>query len=433
MTNRRLLRASLLAVLPLVAILGACSEDLESGGACPALCPGQQLEILDAVIDPAIDLDTTLTGYPLRGQERRLLLAQRMDSLDVRAIVRFDTLIRGFRAPGVDTIEAVAMVDSATLDIRIRRTAVPLPATFFIDAYDVDDSTLADSMPETLEPLFVPERLIGSIRIDTAGFKDTSLVRIPIDTMHLLDVIEDPTRRMRIGLRIRATGSAELRVLPVDSGGNGPRLRYRVHPDTSVSAANVAPSSVTPTVPLFQNFSYINYSLIVSAPRLTAPERFTVGGLPGRRSYLRFELPRWLTDSSTVLRAQLELVQDPIRGLDDTVTFAVVGQMGIAGHAVTDLRRAAHLLAPVGAFVRDSIRLAPGDSGLRAIEINGLISNWRTVDGVRALPNVLVLTSDKEGQSALAARFFGLGAAPELRPRLRVSYLPSSSFTFGQP
>jgi hypothetical protein len=433
MNNRRLLRAPLLLALPLAFIIGACSEDLESGGACPALCPGQQLEIVDTLLDPAVEFDTTVSGMPLRGFEPTLLLARRQDTLDVRAIIRFDTIIRGFKPTGVDTVEAVTMVDSATLDIRIRRTPLPLPETFFIDAYDVADSTVPDSMPETLIPLFAPERLLGTLRIDSAGFQDTALVRIPIDTAQLLDVIEDPTRVMRIGLRIRALGSVELRVLPVDSGNLGPKLRYRVTPDTQVSVANIVPSSSTPTTPLFQSFDFIDYSLVVLAPRILAADRFTVGGLPGNRSYLRFDLPRWLTDSSTVLRARLELVQAPIRGLDDTVTFAVRGQMAIAGHAVTDLRRAVNLLAPLNAFIRDSIILTPGDSGRREIEINGLITQWRTLDGVRVLPNALVLRSSTEGQSALAARFFGVNAAPDLRPRLRISYVPSSSFTFGQP
>lgn len=428
---RRLLRAPLLLALPLAFIVGACSENLESGGACPALCPGQQLDILETILEPAIVFDTTLGTFPFVGFEPALLLAARGDTLDVRAIIRFDTLVRGYRPTGVDTAVAVTMVDSATLNVRVQRTAVPFPATFFIDAYDVGDTSLPDSDPTTLLPLFVPERLLGTLRIDSAGFRDTSLVRIPIDTAKLLANIRDITKVMRIGLRIRSTQSVELRVASSSDATLGPRLRYRVTPDTATSVANLSPSSGTPVTPIFTAADFYDYIVVADAPLLSAPGTFAVGGLPGVRSYLRFELPLWLTDSAAVLRARLELVQDPVRGLDDTLRVTIRAQMALAGYAVTDLRRAAQLVAPEGFFVTDSLRLAPGDSGSVFLEINGLVRQWRTVDGQRLIPNALILKSTTEGASAFGARFFGLGAAPGLRPRLRISYVPT--FPFGQP
>lgn len=434
MNFRRLLRAPVLLALPLAAIIGACSEDVETGGACPVLCPGQELVILDTVLSPAIVFDTTVENLPLTGFEPTLLLASRLDTLDVRAVIRFDTIIRGFRPTPDDTVEDVHFVDSATLNIRIRRTDVPLPATFFIDAYDVDDAVAADTALAALLPLFVPERLIGSIQIDSASVKDTTVIRIPIDTAYLLDVIEDPARRTRIGLQIRSTESAQVRVLPMDSGSLGPRLRYRVSPDTAVSVANLAPSSGTPATPLFQAIDFVDYVIVADAPSLLAPARFAVGGMPGARSYLRFDLPSWLTDSSTILRARLEVVQDPVYGLDDTVKVGIRPQMVVAGYLITDLRRAALLVAPLGAFGSvDSLHVAPADSGLRSLEINAFVRQWRTVNGTRPLPSAIILRSTVEGVSGLGARFFGLGAAEELRPRLRVSYVRASDISFGQP
>ncbi len=434
MNLRRLFRAPVLLALPFAAIVGACSEDIETGGACPMLCPGQELTILDTVLSPAIEFDTTVVGYPLLGFEPSLLLATRVDTLDVRPIIRFDTIIRGFRPTPDDTVEDVQFVDSATLNIRIRRTHVPLPPTFFIDAFDVDDAVAADSVPAALLAHFVPGRLVGSIQIDSAGFQDSTLIKIPIDTAYLLDVIEDPTRRVRIGLQLRAAGSGQVRVLPVDSGSLGPRLRYRVSPDTAVSVANIAPSSATPTTPLFTAEDFIDYVIVAQAPSPLAAARFAVGGMPGARSYLRFDLPTWLTDSSTILRARLEIVQDPVYGLDDTVKLGVRPQMVVAGHTITDLKRAALLVAPFGSFGSlDSLHVAPADSGLRSLEINAFVRQWRTIDGTRPLPTAIVLRSTGEGTSPLGVRFFGLSAAEELRPRLRVSYVRASDISFGQP
>lgn len=428
MNIRRLLRAPLLLALPLAFVVGACAEDLESGGACPALCPGQQLDILDTVFTAAVTFDTTIVGLPLTGFERNLLLASRQDTLDVRAAIRFDTLTR-VTAAGA----AITRVDEAMLDIRLSRTQLPLPLTFFIDAYDIGDSTLVDSLPLTLLPLFEPGRLLGTLRIDTPEFDDTAVVRIPLDTARVLDIIEDSARVMRIGLRVRSDEPVEFRVLPVDSGNRGPVLRYRISADETVPVIENLPKSASPSSPLFVAFDYMTYSIIALAPDPGAPGRLTVGGMPGRRPYLRFDLPIWLTDSSTVLLAELELVQDPIRGLDDTVTTIVRPQVVLAGHAVTDLRRAAGLLADFGAFVFDSLMLTPGDSGVHTLNIRGALTQWRTLDGVRPLPSALVLRTSRDGESALAVRFFGIGADPSLRPRLRVSYVPDTSFTFGRP
>ncbi len=431
MTNRRALRVPLLLALPLALIVGACSENLESGGTCPALCPGQQLDIRDTVLDPAIVFDTTMSRFPLLGSEPGLLLAARGDTLDVRAIIRFDTLIRGFRPAEGDTVRAVTMVDSATLRIRLLRTRLPLPDRFTIEAYDVGDTLLVDSLPRTLAPYFVPERLLGTVIVDSTGLRDTTTIKIPIDTVRLLDIIEDRGQVFRVGLRIVSSDPVEVRVRSSEEGTLGPRLRYRVSPDTNVSVALIEPSSAFPRSPTFVTEDFRDYSFVAIAPQVRGTARIGVGGLPSVRPYLRFDLPIWLTDSSAILRARLELVQDPIYGINQRDTIRVMARMVLAGHSVTDLRRAVELLAPEGFFITDTLHLAPADSGSRFIELNALVRQWRSVDGVRPIPSALVLYSKEEGITATAVRFFGLSAGPTLRPRLRVSYVPS--FPFGQP
>lgn len=427
---RRLLRAPVLLAFPLALLAGACSERLDTADGCPLLCPGQELDILDTIIDPAIVFDTTLQSFPLLGFESALLLASRGDTLDTRPIVRFDTLIRVFTPTG-DTARPVLLVDSATLSIRLAKTGVKLPNRFHIDVFDVADTTLVDSLPATLLPFFVPERLLGTLQVDSATFVDSGTVKIPLDTAKLRLIVTTPGGVLRVGLQLRSTETGALLMTPSDDATYGPQLRYRVSADTAIAAVTVRPFSLTPRVPANVNTDLLDYLLIVAAPPVAAPGRFTVGGLPGLRSYLRFELPVWLTDSTAVLRAQLTFVQDPIRGLDDDDSLTVRAQLVLAGHATTDLNRAARLLAPVGYFVGDAFRVTPADSGAKSIEINALLRAWRTNNGVRAIPSAIILRSDNEGSSALGARFFGLGAAPALRPRLRVSYVPN--IKFGQP
>jgi hypothetical protein len=417
--------------LPLAAVLGACSEELDTGASCPLLCPGQEIVVRDTVIEPAYVFDTSLVGYPIQGLEFPLLLAARGDTLDVRAVVRFDTLQRRYTPVG-DTAQAITMIDSAYLSLRLYSRGFPVPARFTLEAFDVADSTLVDSLPATLTPLFVPERLLGAIRIDSSDYNDSTRVRIPLDSAKIRAIVTDPARKLRIGLRVSSSTSVQFRMTPYSPGGDGATLEYRVSPDTSVArVAGIEPSSTTPATPVFVAGDFVDYSIVVTAPNVLAPGTFSVGGLPAARSYLRFNLPRWLTDSVAVLRASLELTQDPVRGLSDRDTLSILTHLVVANGTVTDLRRAATLITASGLFT-NTLRLAPGDSGVRVLEMNGLVRQWGLVDSTANIPSAIVFRTDTEGSSPATARFFSIDAAdPSVRPRLRVSYTPSK--IFGRP
>ena len=423
-------RATLVAALFSLSALGACTEELRTTATCPGLCPGQQVPILDTVIDPAVVFDTTLQPFPVLGGEAALFLAARGDTMDVRAVVRFDTLPRRYSPIG-DTLTAITALDSATLTVQLKRTGAPLPATLFLDAYDVTDTTVADSAPLTLVPYFTPARRLGTVQVDSTALKDSLTVRIPLDATMLLPIVTDTLRLLRIGLQLRAVGSAEVTVTGSTGGTAAPMLRYRASADTAVKALTARPYSKTPIVPAGLAGEFQDYLIVVRAPDPTAVGRFVVGGIPGHRSYLRFDLPRWMTDSVAVLTAKLELTQEPIRGMDPTRSFVVRAHVGLGAWELGDLNRAARLLAPLGTFITDSLVLAPGDSGIKRLEMNGVIRQWRTIDGRRAVPSVVILRPDTEGITGLAARFHGPEAAPALRPRLRVSYIPA--VRYGQP
>lgn len=427
----RSLRSWTLLALPLAAVLGACTEELDTGASCPLLCPGQEIVIRDTVIEPAYVLDTSLVGYPIQGLEFPLLLSARIDTMDVRAVIRFDTLQRFFTPPG-DTLQPITMVDSAFLSFRLYANGFTVPEQFFVEVFDVTDTTLVDSLPLTLVPLFAPERLLGSVRLDSAEFNDSTRLRIPLDTAKLREIVTDPARRLRIGLMVRSPDPVQFKVTPYSPGGDGPALEYRVSPDTSVArVSGLEPSSATPRTPVFVAGDFVDYSIVVNAPSVLAPGTFTVGGLPGSRGYLRFDLPRWLTDSVAVLRASLELTQDPVRGPSDTDTLRLLTHLVVANGTVTDLRRAATLITASGLFT-NTLRLVPSDSGVRVLEMNSLVRQWGLVDSTANIPSAIVLRTDTEGSSPAVARFFAIDAAdPAVRPRLRISYTPSK--VFGRP
>lgn len=427
----RSLRSWTLLALPLVAVLGACTEKLDTGASCPLLCPGQEIVVRDTVIEPAYVLDTSLVGYPIQGLEFPLLLSARGDTLDVRAVVRFDTLQRNYTPTG-DTLQPITMVDSVLLTLRLYSNGFPIPEQFFVEAYDVTDTTLVDSLPLTLVPLFAPERLLGSLRLDSASFTDSSRIQIALDSTKIREIVTNAERRLRIGLRVRAASPVQFKLTPYSPGGDGPSLSYRVSTDTTVArVAGIEPSSFRPVTPVFVAGDFVDYSIVVTAPNVLAPGTFSVGGLPGSRSYLRFQLPRWLTDSVAVLRASLELTQDPVRGPSDRDTLSLLTHLVVANGTVTDLRRAATLITASGLFT-NTLRLVPSDSGVRVLEMNGLVRQWGLIDTTANIPTAIVFRTDTEGSSPATVRFFAIDAAdPSVRPRLRVSYTPSK--IFGRP
>jgi hypothetical protein len=125
------------------------------------------------------------------------------------------------------------------------------------------------------------------------------------------------------------------------------------------------------------------------------------------------------------------LTQDPVRGPSDRDTLRLLTHLVVANGTVTDLRRAATLITASGLFT-STLRLVPSDSGVRVLEMNGLVRQWGLVDSTSNIPSAIVLRTDTEGSSTASVRFFAIDAAdPAVRPRLRISYTPSK--IFGRP
>lgn len=424
--SRRFRAYLLVLALPLAAALGACTEDLQTGETCPVLCPGQQLEVRDTILDDVVVLDTALVGFPLQGAEELLLLAKRGDTLDVRPVVRFDTLLRLYAKTGEVEQRPITDLDSAYISIFLRATEIPTPAQWFIDIYNVFDSTLVDTLPETLIPLFNPANLIGTYQGDTA-FTDTLRIRVPIDTAALRAILGTPGQRLRVGFQVRAAESVQLRLNGTEAGA-GPTISYKIVSDDSTvpPVRNAVPSSFTPSDPSVLAADLIDYQVVAAAPNHALANMFTVGGLPGSRTYLRFNLPVWLTDSVGLLRAELLLSQSATAGPNASDTLRLDSHLVLANAVVPTLFRAATLVSSAGLFV-PSLLIVPSDSTTVRVNINGLVRQWNTNNTARALPTAMILRSNFEGTSAAALRFYSSEAPdPNLRPRLRVSYTPGA-------
>ena len=294
---------------------------------------------------------------------------------------------------------------------------------FTIDAYDVD-TTAADTLTQALVPLFRANRLIGSQSFAAADLKADTL-RLSLDNAALFAKIKD-TLRLRVGLRVRGAGAASVRVL-----GNSfvPRIRMRVSTDTTVVPDTVFPRSKTPEEDVNVQNAFALYQ-VVAAGALPLPPNgtFTIGGLAGARTYIRFDIPATVLDSVQVIRASLLLTQIPARSTSAVAdSLTVFTQPVLAAPTVTDIFTAATFIGGARAYGIDSVRFAPRDNGVKSIELVNLFRFWKGIGSANTSRSI-VLTALEEGSDPGEVSFYSTEGPVDSRPRLRLTYVPRRGF-----
>lgn len=401
-----------------LAVLTGCSEDLVGGAACPSLCPGTNVVVRDTVLE-AVVFDTVVSGSQSLGSEDELVLVSRGDTLDTRVVFRFDSLPTRITRNGGDS--AITAVDSAYLLLRLTRANSRVSAPVRIDLYDVDTSA-TDTSTRALLPLFRDDRLLGGSTLDTNQVRDS--MRVYFRNDRLLSRITG-SGRLRVGLRLTSARAATLSLGSLNAS-RAVELKFDPVPsDTAIREISVLLRSKTPTDNALLQSDLQDYMVVAQSPPQPGADILSVGGLPSRRSFLRISVPSRILDSATVLRATLLLTQRPNRTVDPRDSVLILPQVVTAGEEVTDYARVVQLLnlAPV-----DTVRVAPGDSGVRQIEVAAALRQWAVPTNPFRQQRALVFRSNAEGVSGFDAHFYSLRAAPALRPKLRVSYSLRTSF-----
>jgi hypothetical protein len=416
---------SALLLILLVGVVGACAENIDTGKGCPVLCAGQSITVRDTVITPALVFDSTYVGYPQRGTETGLLLASRGDTIETRGIVRFDSLLTAF-APPNDTTRLVTQVDSSKLKLVFSTLGRRLSSKVTFDIYDVDEPS--DTNSAAVLANFVASRRIGGKTVDSSAFTDTTY--IPLADSAVLDKIKNG-KHLRVGIKISGTGSVWLRAGSVETGYPA-TVSYKPSKDTLVKALVVSPISSVPIDPAEVKRDLQDYTLVAKYNIAPTTGTFAVGGTPGRRAYLRFNIPRYISDSATVIRATLRLTQRPVKlgSLRDSIV--VHAHVGLAGPTVTDLFRASDIISVAGLLVLDSLIVSPADTGLKTLEMYTLVRAWGGQSAlVNQPPRALILKARDEFLSPMEVRFFSTSGPLATRPSLRLTYVPKS--TYGVP
>lgn len=401
---------------------GACDEQINGGGACPALCPSPAVQLRDTTFF-AISLDTTITGFPALGAERSFFLASMGDTLETAVVMRFDGLPNVFRRVNSVTDSVIMAVDSAYLRMTIT-TGDTLGLATTVDVYDVDMDGAEEADPTAVASAFTASRLVGTRTIPADSLRDSLVV--PLDNAYILAKTQEADtarRRLRLGIKLREGGARELRM-----PSSFATVSFRPSTDVEVPRIDLPTFSRTPIdQPIFAA-DFADYQVILKGPPEPPPGTLRIGGLPPRRAYLLFDIPSSILDSSSVVRATLQMTQRPAvfsPEARDTVQIAHFGVM--ASPAVTDLSRALLLIDQLPTS-RTTARLVPADSGLREFEIIGWVRVWRGTQASKT-PRALALALPEavEGASGSVVDFFSLEAAAAERPRLRLTYLPRTS------
>ena len=416
---RTLKPAAVFTAIVLAVLLAACTDKIDGGAACPDLCPTQPNAFRDTTLY-AVDLDTTISGFPTFGLSTTLLLANRPDTVESSAVVRFDVLPTAFTPNNTGDTVTISTVDSVYLRVVIDSSGARGAAQVQLQAYDVDTT---DTSPTStvIRSLFRPDRLIGSVPITTVAARDT--VRIPISKTVMQKKLADKSR-LRIGIRLAGVTSAQIRIVQQTLGFPSPLLTFDPSSDTTYLPRTVSANTTFGGIASEELLAATVSSLLIKGTPDAGAQTLTVGGLPSRRSYLRFNVPSNILDSSTVVRAELILTQRPVRGIDPKDTIAVVPLIGVSSTLVTDIRRAMELAAP-GLFtspVLDSLLVFPSDSGAKMLNVLGVVRNWAALPAT--VYRALILRSSHEGSEPAEARFFSIEAPLSLRPRIRITYLP---------
>ncbi|GAC1686703.1 MAG: hypothetical protein NVS9B3_05150 [Gemmatimonadaceae bacterium] len=413
-----------LAVGAAVARLAACTEKLENTQSCPVLCPGQDLPVRDTIVD-AVAFDTSVGTYPPLGAERYIPLARRGDTLDVRAIVRFDSLPRRAVTKAGDTTTApIALVDSARVALRFAPPKIR-PAAWTVEGYDVD-TTAADTNPLLAAALFRPDKLLGLKNLTAA---DSDSASVPINPAVLLAKIQAKAR-LRIGLRVTGTPTPlEVRLGTIESGAPA-QVRFRASRDTALRALTVSVLSTTPDNDPFIRATLTDYAVVVAGPAAPDAQSVAIGGIPARRAFLRFDVPARIIDSTTVVRATLLLTQranptSPRAG--DGVL--IQPQVVLASPLVTDLYKAALQVDGLpGSFGADTLTLVPNQAGVVGIDMVRVLRRWRHAPLAEA-QRAIVLRVGEEGTATPQVLLWSRRATdPSVRPRLRISYISRVDF-----
>jgi len=409
-----------LALVGAVLLVAACVERLTAPGHCPDYCPSGQITIVDTLLTTSINRDSSYRGYVLAYQTPVMLAAQlpgATDTLDSRPIFRINGIGSGFVLSTTDT-GAILGADSARLQVRIvrRDTATHnlwvhlyrLPITIdtsttFGSVVPFTDSLRSVNVDTLLAQLGGKDPVTGdSVVMDTVNHH--VVLSLKLDAAAARYVGTD-SGTVAYGIRIAADTLASI---AFGKGTFGPVLQWYLRVDSLGT-----PVARNPGV-LGAAFA----SSVFAPPPAALDSTLAVGGVPSAHSLLRVAFPKFIRDSSQIIRGTLFLVPAvPARGAPAD-SFVIEARSVFADFGGK---------SPIDPRLGDTTVIHMGSTDTVKIEVTNLLQLW-AADSTH--PTVLVLRPQLEAQFLGEIRFYP-SIAPAFRPTLQVTFV--RPFPFGVP
>ena len=402
-----------------VLLAAACVERVSAPGNCPSFCPSGQIQIVDTVLTSIISHDSSFRGYVTALHAPLMLAADVPGFVDGRAIFRINGYGQRYLLAAADT-GTILGADSARLQLTLARRdtgAHNLSIALYRLPITIDSTT-------TFADLTGPftDSLVRRINIDTLlarpGRKDSitgdSAV---VDTLNHVVVLQ---------LKF---DTAAARYMGTDSGTVAYGIRVSADSLASIAIAKSTlawqwylrvDSAGTPVARKPGPLGYAFASFVFDPPLPPTDSTLAVGGVPSARSILRVAFPRFIRDSSQIIRGTLTLV--PVAPVQGAPSDSFV----VEAHTVfTDVGAKSPII--VDATRTDTAVIHAGMSDTVQIEVTNLLQFWAS-DTTRA--TTLVLRAKEEATSFSQIRFYP-SAAQAFRPALQITFV--RRFPFGQP
>jgi len=411
-----------LALVGAVLLAAACVERLTAPGHCPDFCPSGQITVVDTLLTTSINRDSAYRGYVVSYQSPVMLAAFLPDTtgtLDGRPIFRFNGFGPRLPISSVDTGQILG-ADSARLQLYIvrRDTATHnlrlqfyrLPTT--IDTTTTFGAVAAAFNNAPVRPTVNVDTLLAqpggkdpvtgdSVVVDTVNHR--WLLSLKFDTAAARYVGTD-SGAVAYGIRIAADTLASI---AFGKGSVGPVLQWYLRVDSLGMPVARKPGILGTTLANF----------VFTPPTAPLDSTLAVGGVPSARSLLRVAFPKFIRDSSQIIRGTLFLVPAVAARGAPADSFVMEARTVLA-----DFGRK----SPIDARLDDPIVIHPGARDTIKIEVTNMLQLW-AADTTH--PTVFLLRPQAEAQYFGEIRFYPSKAA--LRPTLQITYV--KQFPFGVP
>jgi len=415
-----------LALIGVALLVAACVERLTAPGQCPDFCPSGQITIVDTLLTSSIHGDSSHRGYVL-AQEAALMLAAHIpgatDTLDGRPIFRINGYGSRFRISSADTSTGPILgADSARLKLVLLRrdTATHnLRLQFYRLPITIDSGTTFGSVAAPFT-----DSLVRTVNIDTLLAQPGRKDPVTGDS-----VVSDDTVSHQLVVSFKLD-TAAARYIPTDSG----TVSYgiRIAADTLASIAFGKGTTFGPVLQWYLSVDSLGTpvartpsslgaafaSFVFAPPPAPLDSTLAVGGVPSARSLLRVAFPKFISDSSQIIRGTLFLVPAVAARGAPADSFVIEARTVFADFGGK---------SPIDTRLGDTTVIHVGATDTVKIEVTNLLQLW-AADSTH--PRVFVLLPQAEAQFFGEIRFYPSLAAA-FRPTLQVTFV--RRFPFGVP